>query len=203
MTFFSELANPDIIESDCWRMLESSVNDRECGWRHLVLATVSDNTVRQRMVVLRDVDISARRILIHTDLRSGKIAAIRKRPDVSWLCYDGATQTQLQMCGTAMIHTDDEVADRLWQQQPESSLRGYLGQLPPGATCQVAEVNLPELFRDKIPDRNQLASGRRNFAAISCVISELEWLKLGRHGNLRARFQYHSTGAVSAEWLAP
>lgn len=202
MSFFSDPECLRQVDADCWRLLEQAVHERQCGWRLPVLATVNQHQCRQRTVVLRGVDSSQRRILAHTDIRSGKIAAIRDNGRVSWLFYDLNRKVQLQLTGQATIHADDEVADRVWRQESESSLRGYLAPSRPGTVCRHPDVNLPPDMRDRIPRRDELSAARSNFSVISCDVSSAEWLLLRSIGNLRARFSYAADGTCSAEWLS-
>ena len=199
---FANTASLSCILSDCWRSLRNAVSSRDCGWRLPVLATQSSGDVRQRIVVLREVDIQQRLLLAHTDFRSPKVAALRDTQSVSWLFYDHTAMSQLQITSTASIHHADEVADRVWQSEPESSLRGYLAPIVPGTVVNGPSCNLPDKVMGRIPDRDELAAARTNFAVIQCEVETIEWLTLSREGNLRARFRY-SNDEVHADWLAP
>ncbi|MCP4509137.1 MAG: hypothetical protein GY826_22405 [Fuerstiella sp.] len=200
---FSDPVDLNTIEYDCWHMLRAAVHDRSCGWRLPVLATCSNGEVRQRTVVLRKVERSARRILVHTDLRSPKLKSINNNPDVSWLFYDAVCQVQLQLTGLATVHTDDKIAEQLWQHETESSLRGYLAPYVPGTVRSVPESNLPDDMRQRIPQRDQLSAARENFAVISGAVKIADWLLLRPDGNLRARFTYEDGSVSSGNWLAP
>ena len=191
------------IFEDCWSELQRAVDDRSSGWRLPVLATTEPSGCRQRVVVLRAVDVKRRTLFAHTDVRSAKVESIRQQPLVSWLFYDAGLQSQLQLQGTATIHTDDETADRFWQSEPESSLRGYLAPHAPGVVSGTADINLPDNVRGRIPQRDELAAGRQNFAVISCVVRAAEWLLLQQSGNLRARVVYDESGQQAAEWVCP
>ena len=191
------------IFEDCWTELQRAVDDRSSGWRLPVLATAEASACRQRVVVLRAVDARPRTLFAHTDVRSAKVESIRQQSLVSWLFYDVRLQSQLQLQGTATIHTDDETADRFWQSEPESSLRGYLAPHAPGVVSSTADVNLPYDVRGRIPHRDELAAGRQNFAVISCVVHAAEWLLLRQSGNLRARFACENPGQLTAEWVYP
>jgi len=200
---FSDITSLQQIHACCWSELDRGVTDREFGWRRPVLGTSEPGGCRQRVVVLRSVDAKHRTLFIHTDIRSAKVASIQRQPSVSWLFYDAAAMVQLQLNGTATLHTADATADRFWNSEPESSLRGYLAPYSPGTACQQPEPNLPEFVINRIPSRDELIAGRDNFAVISCVVETMEWLLLRRQGNLRARFCYQPTGTMTSEWLAP
>jgi len=200
---FSNLIDPGTIEADCWSLLQAAVQDKSCGWRLPVLATCANGELRQRTVVLRKIDAHSRRLFVHTDLRSPKCNCIRSNSDVSWLFYDATRHVQLQLTGRATIHTDDDVADRIWHDEAESSLRGYLAPYVPGTERPAPETNLPNAVRQRIPDRSELTSARANFAVISCVVGAADWLLLRPDGNLRARFTYEDGATSTMDWLAP
>lgn len=200
---FSDTNSLSSILADCWSSLDRAVTSRDCGWRLPVLATqAAGYDVRQRIVVLREVDIARRLVFAHTDLRSPKIAALQNNAWGGWLFYDHAAMSQLQITGTISIHQTDKVADRIWQSEPESSLRGYLAPFPPGTVIDGPNFNLPDSVVGRVPDRKELKAGRPNFAVIQCEVKTIEWLQLSRDGNLRAQFRY-SEDHVNHEWLAP
>ncbi|MEO2012973.1 MAG: pyridoxamine 5'-phosphate oxidase family protein [Fuerstiella sp.] len=200
---FSDLINLSAIETDCWRLLQAAVHDKSCGWRLPALATCFNGELRQRTVVLRKVDTPSHRIFVHTDVRSPKLKSIRSNPNVSWLFYDTTRQVQLQLTGFATVHTDDDVADRVWGDEAESSLRGYLAPYVPGSVQPAPEFNLPPGVQGRIPLRHELSAARANFVVISCAVATADWLLLQAHGNLQARFTYESGAVSTADWLAP
>ncbi len=195
------------IEADVWKTLFKAADDSMAAWRLPCLATQSCNGCNQRTVVLRGVDIVKRRLLFHTDVRSGKVFEISEYANVSLLFYDPEIKVQVVAQGVAAIHTDGTVADRLWNDSAAASLKMYLGELPPGTITPEPSCNEPEFVRGRIPERNEIAAGRCNFAAVVVSIFELEWLQLSRDGNLRARFVYGrdeaDSGCPKAQWITP
>ena len=187
------------IENDCWQLLDAAPEDLSSGWRLPVLGTSS----RQRTIVLRDVDPSARLLIAHTDTRSGKVNQLVREPLASLLFYDTSIRVQLQVTVVTEVQTEGPVADRLWAESDVSSLRGYLAPVAPGTRSDELTVNLPAEFRDELPTRQQLESGRRNFSALIFTVTSIEWLILNRSGNLRALFEYDIAGQVRRSWMAP
>jgi pyridoxamine 5'-phosphate oxidase len=200
---FKDATRVDRIEADCWGLLQAAVHDKSCGWRLPVLATCSHGELRQRTVVLRKVDAQSRMIFVHADVRSPKIKSIDGNQNVSWLFYDAMRQVQLQLMGLATVHTDDDIAEQVWQDETEFSLRGYMAPYVPGSVRLSPESNLPDEIRHSVPDRVQLSAARANFAVISCSIDTADWLLLRPEGNLRARFIYEGSSVSHADWLAP
>lgn len=205
---FHDTSSLSAILNDCWSSLHASTAHKDCGWRLPVLASACPignpdfvGGIRQRIVVLRDVDVNQKLLVAHTDLRSPKVAALLEHPAASWLFYDPSAMSQLQVGGSISIHHSDEIADRLWETEPESSLRGYLAPFAPGTVCDRPEGNLPTSVVGRVPGREELQAARPNFAVITCKVESIEWLLLSREGNLRARFDYVNDSVVS-QWLA-
>ncbi len=200
---FDDTNDLNCIEADCWQLLTRAVTDRECGWRLPVLATADGTGLRQRIVVLRAVDAARRTVWAHTDVRSAKVKAIQDAPHVSLLFYDTTRQIQLQLSGMATVETDTVDCDQIWNTETAASLRGYLAPFAPGTIREESATNLPDEFRDRMPTREELTDGRKNFAVIKTVTQSMECVILSRHGNRRAVFQYHDKNLISADWLAP
>ncbi|MEZ6122162.1 MAG: pyridoxamine 5'-phosphate oxidase family protein [Planctomycetaceae bacterium] len=165
-----------------------------------MLATSADDGLRQRILVLRKVLPATRQLLMHTDLRSAKVQAIRRNPQVTWLFYDHVQQVQLHIQARAVIHHDDAIADELWASETESSLRCYLAPRTPGSASVHPDCNLPEHVRGRIPQRTEVQVGRANFAVIVSHVLQMEWLKLHPDGNRRAIIRPCETSP--SEWLS-
>lgn len=189
------------IEQDVWRQLEVAVHQTSHGWHLPVLGTRGPDGCQLRSVVLRDVDPAARLLLCHTDRRSAKVNQIVSNPLVQWHFYDPVHRVQALLMGQARVHTDDELATAQWEASRPESRRCYLAPQAPGVPLTAGEVNLPDAFRREIPSESESVAGRGNFAVVVCVVSEIDWLSLHQHGNVRARFRYEAGGA-SAEWIA-
>lgn len=191
------------ILKQCWQKLTLASQTPGAAWRTPVLATVSAQQPRQRTVVLRHVDSEIGALWLHTDLRSAKIQQLSLQPDVSLLFYDAVAETQLQVRGRAVVHTAGAEWQRLWDSSPESSLRMYLAQQPPGTHSSMASPNLPEQFVGQLPTRSELAAGLKNFAAVEILAAGLEWLQLSRDGHRRAEFSVSAGTLQHATWLEP
>lgn len=201
--FFADTSSLELIESDCWQLLVRSAVDAKSDFRLPVLGTQTPTNAAQRIVVLRAADAAAGTLLIHTDVRSAKVQQLKDNPVAALLFYDKAKKVQLRVTAVASVHTDDEIANQLWQSESATSLKGYLGQLAPGTACAEREHNLPTEFIESIPDRSQLEAARPNFAAISFQATQLDWLQLNRSGHLQAQFNYAEDRTVSRTWTAP
>lgn len=199
---FSNLDDLKIIEADCWKLLCAAPQDRVGGWRVPVLATSGEAVPRQRSVVLRHVDRESRKIFVHTDVRSPKVAVIRANPLVSWLFYDATRGVQVQLVGEATVQTSESDTQWLWDQEPVGSLRGYLAPYSPGHICDHRESNLLVDSETKL-SRDDLARGRCNFGVICSTPKTLEVLVLRTFGSVRAIYSYENGSLISANWMAP
>jgi hypothetical protein len=179
--------------AEAFRLLSRGVADRRCPFHTPCLATVdAAGAPALRTVVLRGFDPMARRLRLHTDLRSGKMAQIRANPAVALHGYDRAAQVQLRLSGIATLHADDAVADAAWAASRPFSRRCYAIGDAPGTPC----VTPPDAPADE-------TAGRGNFAAIVIVFDRLEWLWLAASGHRRARFAWAADGTLAAAWLVP
>lgn len=191
-----------LIESRIWRDLSAACVEPGNAWRLPVLATVGAVAApHARTIVLRNVNNAEPSLVFHTDVRSPKIRQLREDNRVSVVFYDPDALTQLGVLGTATVHTDGSIADHEWQNAAASTRRGYLAPQPPGTAVQQPDSNLPDSVVGRIPTEEELAIARPNFAVIAVAVTEIDWLKLDRAGNLRARFDYRS-GEPVGQWIA-
>ena len=75
------LPSPDDLLADTWRTLVRAVADSRHAWRWPALATIgADGAPDVRTVVLRNASEALRRLELHTDARSAKVAQVAARP---------------------------------------------------------------------------------------------------------------------------
>ncbi len=191
------------IHASIWDILETAAKGNEPGWRLPVLATHGPEQCCQRTVVLRAVRRDRGVLQFHTDVRSPKVQQIRNNAKVSLLFYDHQLSTQLHVQGAASVQTMGDTADQLWADGTTASLKMYCGSSAPGTVCGAPDSNLPAKLMGRIPDRNEIEAGRQHFSAIEVCTETVEWLRLSRDGNLRARFYFATGRPLHAEWVAP
>ena len=95
--------------SAVWAWLAGELTAATASARHpLHLATLAtidaDGCPQARTVVLRHVDPARGEIRFHTDVRSPKVAAIRRDPRVALPWYDPARRVQVRSRAGAAIH---------------------------------------------------------------------------------------------------
>ena len=199
--FTDVLGDLEAIEHKIWQQLTAAVGDAQHGWHLPVLGTASNVGCHLRTVVLRDVLTELRHVICHTDRRSEKMAHITADPRVQWHFYDAVQRVQVVLTGTATVHTSNAFADQRWNASRLESRRCYLAPHAPGEVVSSGNVNLPAELRNTIPTEEQSAAGRENFAVVDATITEIDWLYLHQHGNVRAKFVYQD-GRVDRDWIA-
>ncbi|MBP0463265.1 pyridoxamine 5'-phosphate oxidase family protein [Roseomonas sp. PWR1] len=186
-------ATPEEALDSAFRLLARGVADRRSPFHTPTLATVAtDGTPNLRTVVLRAFDPATRRIRIHTDRRSAKVAEIAARPRVMLHGYDAGAQVQLRIAGDATLHLDDAEAEAAWAGSRAMSRMVYATPHAPGATLDTPTA-APQ----------DAEGGRENFAVVTFILDRLDWLLLAHEGHRRARFAWDGAGALSAAWVAP
>lgn len=173
--------------------LAHGVADHRSPFRTPVLATTgTDEAPQLRTVVLRAFDLAARRLHIHTDRRSAKVAQIVADPRAALHGYDPATRMQLRLACHATLHLDDAAADSAWAASRETSRMTYATAHPPGMILPAPSA---------APD--DALAGRANFALMVLAFGSLDWLLLESAGHARARFDWAADGTMTAHWIAP
>ncbi len=143
-------------------------------------------------MVLRSFDGVARRLSVHTDLRSAKMVGVARQPLVAMHCYDSHLAVQLRLSATAQVHIDDAVAQAAWATSRVNSRTCYAMVPSPGHAVAAP----PAMPRDS-------DAGRPNFAVMGLTFHSLEWLWLSHVGHRRARFEWGLDGRCLATWLVP
>ena len=184
----------------CWSFLARGVVDRRSGFHHPVISSIGlDGAPRSRVMILRGVDIAARSLRVHTDMRSEKIAEWRADPRVFILGYDAGQKLQIRLLGRVSLHHDDAVAEAAWQASRAMSRVCYGTAPAPGW-----EIEAGDAFALPSPDDAEgLEAGRAHFSAVVMQIESLESLYLAFAGHRRALFSWNAGGALTARWLAP
>ncbi|WP_437230710.1 pyridoxamine 5'-phosphate oxidase family protein [Planctomicrobium sp. SH661] len=190
------------LQAAVWRELAFACENMQHGWRLPVLANVFQQTVRQRIVVLRHVLEESAEFVVHTDLRSPKFLQLRENPRVSWLFYDPESRVQLTVQGAVTLHTDDDFAQEQWAGSSLTNRIAFLAEKAPGTPADSPSVNVPENIRNRIPTPEESAAGRENFAVIVSTVETFDLLFIRRSGNLRAQFTRNGDHWIRT-WLEP
>lgn len=185
--------DPVAIEKDIWSRLVAASADPKHPWHWPAVANVSlDGAAVVRTIVLREVDEAARRLVFFTDLRSPKIAMIRRDPRVEFCFNDGPANMQLRVSTSAEVLSDGAEVDERWRSVPPPTRAAY-AQSPASGT-PIAQ------WQPKAQVTGE--AGRENFAIVRCKVNAIDWLKLDPAGHYRIRFTYGGE-QMTWTWLAP
>ncbi|MFD1301274.1 pyridoxamine 5'-phosphate oxidase family protein [Methylobacterium marchantiae] len=180
-----------------WRLLEEGPRLRRNAFHMPALATVDETGAPQlRTIVLREAEAVAGTLRFHCDRRSRKAAEIAATGRAALHGYDSASKVQIRISGTAMLHTDDALADEAWAGSLVMSRVCY--GVAPGPGVELASgdaYSLPETDA-------AIALGRPNFCAVVVTATRLEFLFLDRRGHRRAAWTREGAGWTGT-WLAP
>jgi pyridoxamine 5'-phosphate oxidase len=181
----------DACLAEAFRCLARGVADRRHPFHTPTLATVApDGAPEARTLVLRGFEATSRTLRLHSDARSGKVAALAREARCALHVYDAAAKLQLRLAGTAEVE-DGTAAEAAWQASRETARMVYAIKPGPGTP-----VGAPP------PAPRDAAAGRGFFRVILMRFESLDWLELAHDGHRRARFDWRG-GALQASWLVP
>ncbi len=180
------LASLPAVETAIWQQLAACINDKSHAWRTAVLATIDDERADARTVVLRELDAHAKRLLIYTDERAGKVHQLMRQPLGTLVMWSQALGWQLRCRVHLSIEMAGLSASSRWARMRLSpAAQDYLSPLAPGAPLPSDAPTLPPVSRDY-------------FAVIEAGIESLDWLELHADGHRRAIFDDQG-----ARWVQP
>lgn len=197
-------AAPDTLDGvwdDAWSRLEEAVRRRQHPYRTGVVATLGEDGVDARTVVLRGADRAAGVLRFHTDRRSSKVAQLLGDRRVALVFYGDGVQVRLR--GTATVHDADPASDAAWETTSTMSRRCYLTDAAPGTPSATPTSGLPlELAGVLRPPLEATHAGRERFAVVSVWVQSIDWLHLAAGGQRRAGFS-RNDGDWIAQWMVP
>jgi pyridoxamine 5'-phosphate oxidase len=189
-----DLHNPKSFEDTIWRLLARGAADSKHAFKLFSIATVNaDGMPDARTVVLRACDISAKELSFHTDIRSGKIAHIKRQPEVCLLFWHLKQSLQLRIFGKAQVHHLDEKTKEKIASLPPQQIALYGFASKPGSIMeQVSQHAFDETLVVQ------------NFAWVRIGVHTIDALHLGRNGvHTRVQFSYKGDGFANRNYLKP
>ena len=185
----------DGILDEAFALLAAATKDRAAPFRTVTLATVAAGGGPDvRIVVLRSFDPAGRRLSVHTDARSAKVAQIQAHPAVALLAWDPVRRLQLRLRGQASLRSGDAMTRDAWEGLPGATRHLYRLRQVPG-------TRLPEPSPNQYDEAPE-AFGFARFLVVDIAFDRLEALHLTHLGQIRARFDF-AGAAVDAAWLVP
>ena len=179
-----------------WSCLESGVSVQRSPFTMLQAATLGlDGAPKVRTIVLREVSRTAHVLSFHTDVRSEKVAELRRDPRISIVANDLDALAQIRAEGVASICDDEAQRRAIWASSRPHTLLLYRAPLPPGTP-----ISSPEDAH--IDAAASTGDGYDNFCLIHMTITRIDWLELARAGHRRAVFDLNESD-YEARWIAP
>jgi pyridoxamine 5'-phosphate oxidase len=188
--------NLDAIIPAAWSPPQRGVSDRKSGSHILQVATINtDGLPTIRSVVLRAFEEQTRTLRFHTDFRSEKDKEIFDRPQIAIHIYDRVEKAQLRLRCRATLHHRDSQSAGAWRSMPDMSSKCY-GQIAPTGNPLDSPTHANNASTRVIDDAYD------NFAVVSGVIQQLEWLYLSASGHRRALVRWRNGKGIKTS-LAP
>ncbi len=180
------------------RWLQAGATTPTHAFRWPVVSTESaDGSAEVRIVVLRRFDEAARLLVVHTDIRSAKVAELRRNPRCGFLFHDPDDRLQFRLRTTATVHHADAFARREFDALSPHSKATYAGLGVPGME---EPPDAPFAYPPKPPADDAIAFV--HFAAVACEIQSADVLELHPSGHRRAAFEW-AGGEVKMKRVGP
>jgi hypothetical protein len=177
---------------EAWDLIDAAVCDRAHPCRILQLATVDDAQPSLRSLVLRRADRLQSRLYCYTDLRSAKVAQLRRQPRMALLAYDPASRLQFRAEGGAIVHAGGRLCDLAWEALAPIARQLYQVTAVPG---------MPHAGSAPPTDADRASDGRAHFGVLELSLDRIDLLLLGSDGHRRA--EYQRAQDWRGHWIAP
>ncbi|MGY4837575.1 pyridoxamine 5'-phosphate oxidase family protein [Burkholderia pyrrocinia] len=182
-----------------WSCLESGVGVQRSPFTMLQAATLGlDGAPKVRTIVLRQASRADRVLSFHTDVRSEKVAELRRDPRIAIVASDLDALVQIRAEGVASICDGEAQRRAIWQSSRPHTLLLYRAPLPPGTPVESPEAAHVSARQDTVPT----GDGYENFCVIHMTVTRIDWLELARAGHRRAVFDLQESGC-EGRWIAP
>mgnify|MGYP001196590191 CR=1 FL=1 len=189
------------IQKKIWGLLTKAITDRSSEFRTPVFICGSDNDLDGRVVVLRKADQKNNFIQYHSDIRSSKIAKIKRNPNCSILFYGKQEKIQLRLKAECTINFNNTITEESWEKTGHISRKCYLVTSGPGTISKTPTSGLDGKFNNFNFTKKESEAGYKNFCVIKCKIKSIEWLYLAAKGHRRAFLDYSDVAKYT--WLIP
>ncbi|MBL0405623.1 pyridoxamine 5'-phosphate oxidase family protein [Microvirga aerilata] len=185
------------VHQELWQSLGAATQSRS-PFTTMQLATIGmDGAPRVRTVVLRQADEVRSTVSFVTDLRSPKIAEIRREPRVSLVGYDPQAGIQVRLEGRAVILDQPEDKKSIWDRCRPHTLALFQTPDAPGT-----EIASPRAVSGTVEHCDGTEQAFRNFCVVTVELQRLEWLDLSPEGHQRCFFR-QTAGSWVGTWIAP
>ena len=188
------------IKEKIWSLFNDAVSYRSSSFRLPVFICGDQSDFDGRIVVLRKSNQSNNLVQFHSDIRSDKIAKLKKNKNAAMLFYNKEDKIQIRLKIECTINHNNEITKESWLKTGHMSRKCYLLDTGPGTESPTPTSGLkPELDNFEFTIE-QSEEGYKNFIVIQCKIKNIEWLYLAAKGHRRARFDLENN---KEHWLVP
>ena len=185
------------VYQELWQSLGAATRSRS-PFTMMQLATIGmDGAPKVRTVVIRQVDETQSTLSFVTDVRSPKIAEIRRDPRVSLVGYDPQGGIQIRLEGQAVILDRPEEKRPIWDICRPHTLALFQTPYAPGT-----EIASHHETGGAVEQHGGDEQAFRNFCVVAVKLARLELLDLSPEGHRRCSFQRRAETWVGT-WVAP
>ena len=185
------------VYQELWQSLGAATRSRS-PFTMMQLATIGmDGAPKVRTIVIRQVDETHSTLSFVTDVRSPKIAEIRRDPRVSLVGYDPQGGIQIRLEGQAVILDRPEEKRSIWDICRPHTLALFQTPYAPGT-----EIASHHETGGAVEQQGGDEQAFRNFCVVAVKLARLEWLDLSPEGHRRCSFQRRVETWVGT-WVAP
>jgi pyridoxamine 5'-phosphate oxidase len=180
---------------DTWTRIAGGLDGTWPPWGLPMLATLSLDGPRARILALRDAQPAARTFVFHCDARSDKVCEIDRDARVSVIFWDPDDGIEARFTGRAVAHRQEGVTHDAWLRVTRLRRLASRTAKRPGTVLD-AGARLDDMPQASYTD------GYENFAVIHVEVTQLDWLWVGADDLRRAIFRW--TGSQwRGSWAVP
>ena len=194
--------NLDEVYLKIWKLLNEGLRNRDASFHIPVFVCGEKNKFDSRIVVLRGVSETEKKIWFHSDIRSNKVKVLKSNSEANFLFYDKSEKVQLRINGVSKINYKNDITLDSWKKTAHMSRQCYLGDKAPGSDVAVATSGLTEDVDNLKYTIEESEIGYENFCVIETYIKSIEWLYLAAKGHRRAYFSLKNN-SLEKKWLIP
>ena len=194
--------NLDEVYLKIWKLLNEGLRNRDASFHIPVFVCGEKNKFDSRIVVLRGVSETEKKIWFHSDIRSNKVKVLKSNSEANFLFYDKSEKVQLRINGVSKINYKNDITLDSWKKTAHMSRQCYLGDKAPGSDVAVATSGLTENVDNLKYTIEESEIGYENFCVIETYIKSIEWLYLAAKGHRRAYFSLKNN-SLEKKWLIP
>ena len=194
--------NLDEVYLKIWKLLNEGLRNRDASFHIPVFVCGEKNKFDSRIVVLRGVSETEKKIWFHSDIRSNKVKVLKSNSEANFLFYDKSEKVQLRINGVSKINYKNDITLDSWKKTAHMSRQCYLGDKDPGSDVAVATSGLTENVDNSKYTIEESEIGYENFCVIETYIKSIEWLYLAAKGHRRAYFSLKNN-SLEKKWLIP